>query len=185
MRVIVGLSGATGAVYGIRLLEELKKQGAETHLVISKWGEHTIAEETVYTAEIVKSLAAFNYDVNDLSCSISSGSFPVDAMVISPCSMKTLAGIACGITDNLLVRAADVCLKERRKLILLARESPLSLIHLENMVRVTKAGAIVMPPVPAFYTKPQSLDDLINQTVWKIIDQLGLPAPMYKRWKKD
>ena len=185
MKISVGISGATGAVYGIKLLEELKKQGVETHLVISKWGEQTITEETPFSIEAVKSMASFYYNENDLSACISSGSFPLGAMVIAPCSMKTLAGIACGFTENLMLRAADVCLKERRKLILIARESPLSLIHLENMVKVTRAGAIIMPPVPAFYTKPSSLDDLVNQSIWKIIDQLGLPAPMYKRWKEN
>ena len=185
MIVAVGISGASGAVYGIRLLEELKSHGAETHLIISAWGKYTIAEETGRNVETVKRLSDFSYDENDMAACISSGSFPLDAMVIAPCSMRTLAGIACGFADSLILRTADVCLKERRKLILLARESPLSLIHLENMLKATKAGAVIMPPVPAFYAKPESIDDLVNQTVWRVIDQLGLPSPKLLRWENQ
>ena len=183
MTIAVGISGASGAIYGVRLLEELKIQGVETHLVISAWGKHTITEETGLSMEAIKNLADSSYDEKDMAACISSGSFPIDAMVIAPCSMRTLAGIACGFADNLIIRTADVCLKERRKLILLTRETPLSLIHLKNMLRVTKAGGIIMPPVPAFYTKPASIDDLVNQTVWRIIDQLGLPSPKLIRWQ--
>ena len=182
MKIAVGISGASGAVYGVRLLEELKSRGLETHLVISAWGERTIVEETGQRLEAVRALADFCYDEKDMAACISSGSFPLDAMAIAPCSMRTLAGIACGFADNLIIRTADVCLKERRKLILLARESPLSLIHLENMLQVTRAGGIIMPPVPAFYARPASVDDVVNQTVWRLLDELGLPAPGLKRW---
>ncbi|GHV92260.1 putative UbiX-like flavin prenyltransferase [Spirochaetia bacterium] len=183
MKIAVGITGASGAIYGIRLLEELKALEAETHLVISPWGEYTITEETGRTVEEVKGLASYWYGEKDMAASLSSGSFPLDAMVIAPCSMKTLAGIASGFTEDLIIRSADVCLKERRKLILLARESPLSLIHLENMLTATRAGAVIMLPVPAFYTKPASIEDMVNQTVWRIIDHLGLPAKNLKRWE--
>ena len=185
MKIAVGISGASGAIYGVRLLEELKSQGVETHLVISTWGEHTITAETGRSVQAVKNLADFCYGENDMTACIASGSFQLDAMVVAPCSMRTLAGIACGFTASLIIRAADVCLKERRKLILLARETPLSLIHLENMLTAAKAGAVIMPPAPAFYTMPASVDDLVNQTVWRITDQLGLPSPNLIRWKAD
>lgn len=185
MKVAVGICGASGVIYGIRLLEKLKFINVETHLIISSWGSYTIKEETNYTIEDVKKLSSINYDEKDMTACISSGSFSLDAMVLAPCSMRTLASIACGLADNLIIRTADVCLKERRKLILLVRETPLSLIHLKNMVRVTKAGGIIMPPIPAFYTKPTSIDDLVNQTVWRIIDQLGLPSPELKHWRGE
>lgn len=182
MKIAVGISGASGAIYGIRLLEELKSLGAETHLVISGWGAYTITRETGLAVEDVKSLAAFCYDEKDMAAGISSGSFPLDAMAVAPCSMKTLAGIALGFTDNLIIRAADVCLKESRRLVLLVRETPLSRIHLENMLKASLAGAIIMPPVPAFYTRPQSIDDLVNQTVQRVFEELGLPSKNLKRW---
>ena len=183
MKIAVGISGASGVIYGIRLLEELKNLEIETHLVISHWGEYTIKEETDFKPEEVRNLAAYCYDENDMAACISSGSFPLDAMVVAPCSMKTLAGIASGFTDDLIIRAADVCLKERRKLVLLTRESPLNAIHLENMLRATNAGAVIMPPVPAFYTRPVSVEDLINQTVFRLMDQLGVSQAKLKRWQ--
>ncbi|MBQ9931822.1 MAG: UbiX family flavin prenyltransferase [Firmicutes bacterium] len=182
MKVAIGISGASGAIYGVRLLEELKKLGVETHLVISKWGEYTIAYETGRTVEEVRALASFSYEEGDMAAKISSGSFPLDAMVIAPCSMKTLAGIANGFSDELIIRAADVCLKEQRKLILLARETPLSAIHLENMLKVARAGALVMPPVPSFYNRPASIDEMVNHTIGRVLDQLGLDSPLVKRW---
>ncbi|MDR3294536.1 MAG: UbiX family flavin prenyltransferase [Clostridiales Family XIII bacterium] len=182
MRVIVGISGASGAIYGIRLLEELKCLSVESHLVVSAWGAYTVAREQDRPLDEIKGLASFCYDEKDMAARISSGSFPVDAMVVAPCSMKTLAGIACGFTDDLVIRAADVCLKERRKLILVTRETPLSQIHLENMLAATRAGAMIMPPVPAFYTRPSSVEELVNQTVGRILDHLGLPAENLKRW---
>ena len=181
-RIAIGISGASGAIYGVRLLEELKKLGAETHLVISKWGEYTIAHETGRTVEEVRALASYVYEEGDMAARISSGSFPLDAMVVSPCSMKTLAGIANGFSDELIIRAADVCLKEQRKLILLARETPLSTIHLENMLKVARAGAMIMPPVPAFYNKPASLEEMVNHTVGRLLDELGLESELVKRW---
>ena len=184
-KIAVGISGASGAIYGVRLLEELKSQGAETHLVVSSWGEYTIREETGYTPEAVKALASFCYDPGDMAAPLSSGSFPLDAMVVAPCSMKTLAGIACGFSEDLIMRAADVCLKERRPLLLLTRETPLSRIHIENMLRVTDAGAIVMPPVPAFYTRPQTADEIVAQSVGRVLDRLGFAAPGLKRWREE
>ena len=182
MKIAVGISGASGVIYGIRLLEELKNMEVETHLIISTWGEYTIAEETNRTIEEIKGLATFYYGEKDMAACISSGSFHLDAMAVAPCSMKTLAGIAFGFEDNLIIRAASVCLKERRKLVLLTRETPLSIIHLENMLKASNAGAIIMPPVPAFYTKPQTIQDLINQTVSRLMEHLGLPLPTSKHW---
>ena len=181
-RIAVGISGASGAIYGIKLLEELKSQGAETYLVISSWGEYTIRAETDYTPEDVKALASHWYDPADMAAPLSSGSFALDAMVVAPCSMKTLAGIVCGFSEDLIMRVADVCLKERRPLLLLTRETPLSRIHIENMLRATDAGAIVMPPVPAFYAKPQTVDEIVVQSVGRVLDRLGFAAPGLKRW---
>ncbi|MDR0577518.1 MAG: UbiX family flavin prenyltransferase [Candidatus Accumulibacter sp.] len=185
MKIAVGISGASGAIYGIRLLEALKRQGVETHLVISAWGEYTIREETEWPLERVKALASHCHDPADMAAPISSGSYPLDAMVVCPCSMKTLAGIASGYSEDLIMRAADVCLKERRALILCTRETPLSRIHIENMLRATDAGAIIMPPMPAFYTKPASVDEIVEQSVNRLLDRLGLPADGLKRWKTE
>ena len=184
-KIIVGISGASGAIYGIKLLEALKEQGVETHLVVSTWGEYTINEETSYTVEEVKALATKCYDEKDMAAKISSGSFNIDGMVVVPCSMKTLAGIASGFSDDLIMRAADVSLKERRKVILAVRETPLSRIHIENMLKVTDAGAMVMPPVPAFYIRPETLDDIVEQSIARIMDHLGIPLPYVKRWRSD
>ena len=182
-RIIIGISGASGAAYGIRLLEELRAAGAETHLVVSRWGAYTIEHETDYGLDAVLKLAAYVYDEDDMAAQVSSGSFPVDAMAIVPCSMKTLAGIACGFSDDLIMRAADVCLKERRPLVLAVRETPLSRVHIENMLRVTDAGAICMPPMPAFYNRPESLDDVVSQSVYRIMEKLGVsPGDVLKRW---
>jgi 4-hydroxy-3-polyprenylbenzoate decarboxylase len=183
LRIAIGISGASGAIFGVRLLEELKYLGVETHLVISGWGEYTITEETGQSVQDVKDLASFCHEEKDMAAVISSGSFPLNAMVVAPCSMKTLAGIACGFADDLIVRAADVCLKERRKLILLTRETPLSQIHLENMLRAARCGAIIMPPVPAFYSHPATIEDIVNQTVGRVLNQLDLPARKLKIWE--
>jgi polyprenyl P-hydroxybenzoate/phenylacrylic acid decarboxylase-like protein len=185
MRVAIAISGASGAVYGIRLLEECKALGVETHLIVSAWGEYTIACETERTVDEVKALASFCYDPQDMAAPVSSGSFALDAMAAAPCSMKTLAGIATGFTSDLITRTADVCLKERRRLILLTRETPLNAIHLENMLTVTRAGAVVMPPVPAFYKRPSSVEELVDQTVGRILDCMGLPATGLKRWDAE
>ena len=182
MKIVVAMTGATGAVYGIRLLDELKKHQVETHLVLSDWAKETLAIETDETAEARAAHCDCFYGFTDLAAAISSGSFQHDGMVIAPCSMKTLAAIAAGYDDNLITRAADVTLKERRRLILITRESPLTLIHLRNMTTVTEAGAIVVPPAPAFYTHPQTIDDIIDQTVARVLDLLGIPHDLGTRW---
>ena len=182
MKIVIAMTGATGAVYGIRLLDELKKRDIETHLVLSDWAKKTISCETDETAESVIARSSCSYEFNDLAAAISSGSFQHDGMVVAPCSMKTLAAIAAGYDDNLISRAADVTLKERRKLILLTRESPLTLIHLRNMTTVTEAGAIVFPPVPAFYSYPRTVDDIVDQSVARILDLLGIPNDLARRW---
>ena len=182
-RIIVGISGASGAAYGIRLLEELRTAGAETHLVISRWGAYTIEQETGRGVEAIKKLASFVYEPDDMAASLSSGSFPIDSMAVVPCSMKTLAGVANGFAEDLVGRAADVCLKERRPLILAVRETPLSRVHIENMLKATDAGAIIMPPMPAFYTKPESVDELVSQSVYRVMEKLGVePGSALKRW---
>jgi 4-hydroxy-3-polyprenylbenzoate decarboxylase len=181
--VAVGISGASGAIYGVRLLEELRLRDVETHLIVSKWGAYTIERETGRKPEDVFPLASCFYGNEDLAAPVSSGSFPLDAMVIAPCSMKTLAGVAAGFTDDLMIRAADVCLKEGRPLILLVRETPLNVIHLENMLKVARAGGVIMPPVPAFYTKPSSVKEIVDGTVLRILDRLSLDAGAMGRWE--
>ncbi|AYO31319.1 UbiX family flavin prenyltransferase [Biomaibacter acetigenes] len=183
MRLIVAITGASGAIFGIRILEELKKKNVETHLIVSKWGGFTIEEETGYKVAEVEKMASFCHDVNDLSDVVASGSFKTDGMIVAPCSMKTLAGIACGYSDDLIIRAADVCIKERRKLLLMVRETPLSSIHLENMLKLSRLGVIIMPPVPAFYTKPVTVDDIVNQTVAKALDYFGVETEHLKCWQ--
>jgi 4-hydroxy-3-polyprenylbenzoate decarboxylase len=185
MRLIVGITGATGAVFGIRTLQMLRDAGVETHLVLSKWGARTLLHETPHTVEYVKSLADHAYGDLDQGAAISSGSFLTNGMIVAPCSVRTLAAIAHGHGDNLIHRAADVVLKERRKLVLMVRETPLSDIHLENMLKLSRMGVIIMPPVPAFYTNPQSLDDVVNQTVMRALDQLGLHLDTAGRWGED
>lgn len=154
----------------------------ETHLVLSKWAEVTLETETRYTAEELKALAEYTYSEDDLYAAISSGSFKNEGMVIAPCSMKTLSGIANGYTENLLVRAADVAIKEHRRLVLLVRETPLNPIHLENMLKLSRLGVTIMPPVPAFYSKPETIDELVEQTVGRALDQFGIEVASLKRW---
>ena len=182
MKIVVGITGASGAIYGIRLLEELKKQNVETHLMISKWGEKTIACETDYSLDEVIGKSDYYYSADNLAASVSSGSFRHDGMVIAPCSMKTLSSIANGYSDNLISRAADACLKERRRLILMIRESPLSLIHIHNMETVTLAGAVVIPPMPSFYNRPETVDDIINHSVSRVLDHLRIDNELTERW---
>jgi flavin prenyltransferase len=182
MRLVVGITGATGAVFGIRALQVLKDAGVETHLVLSKWGARTLLHETPHSMDYVKSLAAKAYGEADQGAAISSGSFLTDGMLVAPCSVRTLAAIAHGHGDNLIHRAADVVLKERRKLVLMVRETPLSDIHLENMLKLSRMGVVIMPPMPAFYTNPQSLDDVIHQTVMRALDQFGLHLDTAARW---
>jgi 4-hydroxy-3-polyprenylbenzoate decarboxylase len=184
MRLIVGISGSTGAIYGIRLLQVLRQEhAAETHLIISEAAERTIAWETSYTADDVRKLADHWYPVGDIGAALSSGSFRTDGMVIAPCSVKTLASIATGVCDNLLARAADVTLKERRKLVLLVREAPFTLAHIRNMEAVTLMGGIIAPPLPAFYNHPQSIDDIVNHAVGRVLDLFGLDVGLVKRWE--
>lgn len=183
MRLVVGLSGSSSPIYGIRTLEVLKEAGVETHLVVSEGAKRTIPLETRRTVKEVEGLATVVYDSRDLAASISSGSFPTDGMIVAPCSMKTLSAIAYSLSDDLLVRAADVTLKERRKLVLVPRETPLHLGHLHNMVRATELGAIILPPVPAFYHAPKSVDDIINHTVGKILDQFHIEHTLFRRWQ--
>lgn len=182
MKLIVAISGASGAIYGIKILEELKKKDIETHLIISNWGKTTIVMETEYSLDKAFSLASFSYDEKEQGAIISSGSFKTDGMIVAPCSMKTLSGIANGYSDDLLIRAADVCIKEKRKLVLLTRETPLSAIHLENMLKLSKLGVTIMPPVPAFYTKPRDLGEVIQHTVGRVLDQFSLELEGIKRW---
>lgn len=182
-RLVVGISGASGVIYGIRLLEALRDTEIETHLVLTRAAEMTIAYETTYTAKQVQALAHKVYPLNDVGAAIASGSFAGMGMVVIPCSMKTLAEIATGVTGNLLTRAADVTLKERRRLVLVPRETPLHLGHLRNMVSVTEIGAILAPPMPAFYAAPKSLDDLINHSVGRVLDLFGLETGLVQRWQ--
>lgn len=185
MKILLSITGATGAIYGIRLLEALKPTEHHVSLILSRWAETTILTETAYTVEQVKALADAVYDEQDLAAAVSSGSYGIDAAVIAPCTVKTLAGVANGYSDNLIVRCADVALKERRKLILMVRETPLSLIHLRNMTTVTEAGGIIVPPVPAFYHQPSSIDDIVNQSVGKVLDLLGIPHKLFRPWEGE
>src|SRR5260370_6862397 len=182
MRLIVGITGATGTIFGVRMLQVLKDSGVETHLVISKWGARTLLHETPYTVDYAKSLAACTYGDSDQGAAISSGSFVTDGMIVAPCSMRTLAAIAHGQGDNLIHRAADVILKERRKLVLLVREAPLNDIHLDNMLKLSRMRVVITPPVPAFYTNPQTIDDVVNHIVMRALDSFGLHLDVAERW---
>lgn len=181
-RLIIGMTGSTGAIFGIRLLEALQNSSTETHLIISKWAQRTIEHETRYKVEDVRALASVVYSQGDMGAAISSGSFLTEAMVVAPCSVRTLAGIANGYGEHLVHRAADVVLKERRRLLLLVRETPLSEVHLENMLKLARMGVMIVPPLPAFYNHPQTVDDLVNHIVGRVLDQLGIDAPFTKRW---
>lgn len=182
MKLIVGMSGATGAIYGVRLLERLREAGVETHLVLSRWGARTLLHETSYTREQVEALAHTSYAQGDMGAAISSGSFKTDGMIIVPCSAKTLGAIAHGYGENLVHRAADVVLKERRRLVLAVREAPFSDIHLENMLKLSRMGAVILPPMPAFYHHPRTIDDLVDHTVGRMLDQFGIDMPGAVRW---
>lgn len=182
-RLIVGISGATGAIYGVRMLEILSRiKDVETHLVMTRAAKMTIQVETPHSVKEVEAMANVVHDVGNVGASISSGSFRTEGMVIAPCSMKSMGGIAHSVGGDLLVRAADVILKERKKLVLVARETPLHLGHLESMVALTRMGAMIFPPVPAFYHRPKTLDDIINQTVTRILDQFDIDVSLFKRW---
>ncbi len=182
-RLIVGISGATGVIYGVRILEVLGGiKDVETHLVLTKAGKMTIQVETPYSTKDVEGMADVVHDINNIGASISSGSFRTEGMVIVPCSMKSMGGIALSVGGDLLVRASDVILKERKKLVLVVRETPLHLGHLETMAALTRMGAVIFPPVPAFYHRPKTLDDVINQTVTRILDQFDIDVTLFERW---
>ena len=185
LRLIVGITCATGAIFGIRLLEALRGTNVESHLIISKWGAHTLAEETPYLPDRVRQMATVSYAANDQSAAISSGSFLTSGMVIAPCSVRTLGAIATGQGDNLIHRAADVTLKERRKLVLLVRETPLNDIHLENMLKLSRMGAVILPPVPAFYNHPRSIEALVDHIVMRTLDQFGIHTELTERWGSE
>ena len=182
-RIIIALTGATGSILGIKTLITLRQLNVETHLIISKWAEATIKYETDYTVANVRALADHVYNVHDMAAPISSGSFRVDGMAVVPCSVKTLAAISSGFCDDLISRAADVMLKERRRLVLAVRETPLSAVHLQNMTAVTQAGAVIFPPVPAFYIKPSSIEDLVDHSVGRMLDLFDLDTAWLERWE--
>jgi 4-hydroxy-3-polyprenylbenzoate decarboxylase len=184
MRLIVGITGATGAILGIRTLEILRDLGVETHLILSKWAEATIHLETDWSVADVKKLASYVYSPTDQAAALASGSFIVHGMIIIPCSMKTLSSIRMGLCDNLITRAADVTIKESRKLVLVPRESPLSAIHLENMLKLAELGVSIVPPMLAFYHRPSSIEDVINHIIARALDQLGIPTDVSPRWKE-
>lgn len=182
-RIIIGISGASGVVYGIRLLEALRAYSdVETHAVISKAAERTIAEETDFRIADVRALASVSHQITDVGASIASGSFQTMGMAVVPCSIHTLSSVAYCQADNLLTRAADVVLKERRKLVLLVRETPLHRGHLKAMLEAAESGAVILPPVPAFYSRPQTIDDIVNHTVGRVLDQFGLEHDLIRRW---
>jgi 4-hydroxy-3-polyprenylbenzoate decarboxylase len=181
-RLIVGISGASGIIYGIRTLEVLQQLGYETHLVMTKSAQITMAHETNMKVAVLGRIASVVHRIDDIGASISSGSFKTMGMIVAPCSIRTLSEIATGTTSSLLTRAADVVLKERRRLVLLARETPLHLGHLRSMAQLTEMGAIVMPPVPAFYAQPQTIDDIVNHTVGRALDLFDIDSKLVKRW---
>ena len=181
-RLIVGITGATGTIFGVRILQMLHGSGVETHLVVSKWAARTLTHETEHSLKYVQSLATQSYNIGAQGAAISSGSFVTLGMVVAPCSMRTLAAIAHGLGDNLIHRAADVILKERRKLVLVVREAPFSEIHLENMLKLARMGVVILPPVPAFYNNPQNLDDMINHITMRVIDQFDIHLDVMNRW---
>jgi 4-hydroxy-3-polyprenylbenzoate decarboxylase len=183
LRIIVGITGASGSIYGIRLLERLRENpNVETHLVVTRSGERTVFLETGMKMQDIRALSDCSYAVEDIGALIASGSVETGGMVVVPCSVHSMSGIARGISSNLLLRAADVTLKERRRLILVVRETPLHLGHLRTMTELTEMGAIVAPPVPAFYTRPETVRDIVDHTVNRVLDLLGLPAPDARRW---
>ncbi len=183
MRLIVAITGASGSIYGLRLLDKLQRMAnVETHLVLSRSAERTLHIETGRLASGVRALAHFHYPFEDIGCRLASGSFPVDAMIVAPCSIHTMSAIAAGISSNLIVRAADVTLKERRRLVLMVRESPFHLGHLRAMVALTEMGAVIAPPIPSFYHQPKDITDLVDHSVDRVLDLVGCPSPGARRW---
>lgn len=183
--IVVGISGASGAVYGIRLLQALREAGVATHLIVSRAAELTIALETDWSVDAVRALATWNHDISSIGAVLASGSFHTGGMVVAPCSIKTAAMIANSIAENLLIRAADVTLKERRRLVLLVREAPLHVGHLRTLEQLALMGATVFPPVPAFYTRPQTVDDIVNETVGRVMNTLGIENGLATPWRGD
>jgi 4-hydroxy-3-polyprenylbenzoate decarboxylase len=181
-RLIVGITGATGSIFGVRLLEALKAAGVETHLVLSRWGQRTVEHETGLTFADLESRASVVHGSGNMAATISSGSFRTDGMVICPCTMRTVATIANGNGENLVHRAADVVLKERRRLVIVPRETPLSEIHLENLLKLARMGVAIVPPMPAFYNKPATLDDVVDHIVARVLDQFDIDAAFARRW---
>jgi 4-hydroxy-3-polyprenylbenzoate decarboxylase len=184
-RIVIGISGASGVIYGVRILSLLQEKDFETYLIISEAGKKNIEIETSYRVSEVEGMATFTYDNKDLSAALASGSFLTEGMVVVPCTIKTLSGIANSYTDNLLVRAADVTLKEKRKLVLVVRETPLHKGHLRLMTTAADMGAHILPPVPSFYHQPKTIDDIINQTIGKIFDYLGIEHDLFRRWGQN
>ena len=182
MKLILAITGATGSIYGVRLLESLSATEHSVELIISEWGKRTLELETDCSLEYVESLADKVYDNSDLAAAPASGSYRWDSMIVAPCSMKTLAAVACGLSDNLIVRCCDVALKERRSLIMMPRETPLTPIHINNMSVVSQAGAVLVPPMVAFYHRPQTVADIVDQGVGKVLDILGIDHSLFKRW---
>jgi len=184
LKIVLGISGASGAIYGVRLLERLRDlPQVETHLILTRAGEKTIWIETEKAASEIRKMAQYSYSVEDISCRLASGSCRTDAMVIAPCSIHTMSAIAAGISSNLLVRAADVTLKERRRLVLMVRETPLHIGHLRTMVALAEMGAVIAPPVPGFYHKPCTVMDIVDHSVDRVLDLLGIPDDAVRRWE--
>ena len=184
-KLIVGMTGASGSIIGVRLMQVLAESEVETHLVASKWAQQTLEHETGMSLDELKDLADYFYGQGDMGATISSGSFITDGMVVAPCSMRTVSAIASGVGDHLVQRAADVILKERRRLVLIARESPLNDIHLANMLKLSRMGVTILPPMMAFYNHPETIDDMINHVVARVLDQFSIPSGIAKRWKGD
>jgi len=182
MKLVVGITGSTGVIYGIRLLEVLKEKNIETHLILTEWAQKCIAMETNYKIDQVKLLATTVSDETNMAASVSSGTHKIDGMLVIPCSMKTLSSIANGYDETLVARAAGVTLKESRKLVLVTRETPLTAINLENMLKLARLGVVILPPVPGFYTKPKTIDEIVSHTVGKCLDQFDIEHNLYKRW---
>ena len=181
--IIVGISGASGVIYAVRMLEILQQYPEiETHLIVSRWAVETLKHETDYQLEYLHGLVTKVYDNEDLAAAVSSGSFRTEGMIIIPASMKSVAGMACGYAEELLIRAADVTLKEGRKLVVVPRETPMSAIHLENLLTLSRAGAVILPPLPGFYHRPQSITDLIDHTIGKLLDQFSIEHDLFERW---
>ena len=182
MKLVIGITGSTGVIYGVRLLEVLKEKNIQTHLIFTEWAKKCLAMETNITVDEVKSLATTVSDESNMAASISSGTHKMDGMIVIPCTMKTLSSIAVGYDETLVARAAGVTLKESRKLVLVTRETPLTAINLENMLKLARLGVVILPPVPGFYTKPKTIDEIVNHTVGKCLDQFNIEHDLYKRW---